>query len=190
MKHSSNSYKHNPTTAKQPRDFRSRTSTITRQNHGSHDRIPVDNHSDQPVLRVYDHSSPFADFMRLVICMLAGMALVALLVPVGFAADERYAATAAAGYIPVVSTATEPVLTAAVAEVYTQEAPTSAMPYRTATVSEGETLNKTVWTGVGIIAVMICCNMWHNVILTKELKDQIKELSDKIDATSTPSDKP
>ncbi len=171
MKQSSNSCKHTP--AIQPYNPRNRT--------------PV----DYPcVVPVYERFSPLADLLRLVICVLAAMLLVALLVPVAFAAEEREPATPVAEYIPVVSTATEPVLTTTVAEAYTQEAPTSAMPYRTATVSEGETLNKTVWTGVGIIAVMICCNMWHNVILTKELKDQIKELSDKIDATSTPSDKP
>lgn len=171
MKQSSNSCKHTPVI----------------QPYNPHNRTPV----DYPcVVPVYERFSPLADLLRLVICMLAGMALVALLVPVGFAADEHDSATPVPEYIPVVSTAAEPVLTTAVAEVYTQEAPTSTMPYRTATVSEGKTSNKTVWTGVGIIAVMICCNMWYNVILTKELKDQIKELGDKIDATSTPSDKP
>lgn len=172
MKQSSNSCKHTPVI--QPYNPRNRT--------------PV----DYPcVVPVYERFSPLADLLRLVICMLAGMALVALLVPVGFAADEHDSATPVPEYIPVVATATdpvlvttaEPVLTTAVAEVYTQEAPTPAMSYCAATVNEGKTSNKTVWTGVGIIAVMICCNMWHNVILTKEL-------SDKIDTMSRPQNRP
>lgn len=94
MKHSSNSYKHNLTVTKQPRNSRNRT--------------PI----DRPcAVSVYERFNPLADLLRIAICALATILLIALLVPVVFAADERASAAPVADYIPVVSTATEPVLT-------------------------------------------------------------------------------
>lgn len=206
MKHSSNSYKHTPTIAKQPCDFRNHTS------HSHRSRIPVDNHSDQPVLPVCDRSpSLFVDFMRLIICSLAGAMLIALLVPVAFAADERESATPVVEYIPVVSTATEPVLTTAVAEAYAQEASVPAMAYCTATVDDSDTpdnlsdvmvqmcevmivlatrMQTYVQTYAALLAIVMLGNIAYSYISTRGLKKQIKELSDKIDAMSRPQNKP
>lgn len=196
MKQSSNSCKHTP--AIQPYNPRNRT--------------PV---NSPCVVPVYERFSPLADLLRLVICALAAMLLVALLVPVAFAVTERDATTPVVAYIPAVATATEPVLTTtaepvlttAVAEAYTQEATDNTTEYYVLSTNEGNTLDKLsdamvqmriavmtltkeLWACVLLLALIMLCDIAYSALLAKRLKAQVKELSDKIDTMSMSSDKP